>query len=247
LALAAFAKADEREQSANGARTFRAELFLRLRSPIQRAFLARRADLARLDKETRMGRLVLQMMISVDGMVSGPKGELDWIAQDEALNQDHLARLEQADAVVIGTGSYPGMADYWEAAADDEKAKPLMRAIGRAMTQTPRIVYSHRHVPVKPGDSLRFIENDKAFAADVERLKRETDGTLVSYGGVRLARSLVQLGLLDEIHLDICPVILGDGKALFTDLADRTKLRLLDSVTYESGAEMVHYEAIKAA
>ena len=34
-----------------------------------------------------MGRLVLQMMISVDGMVSGPKGELDWIALDEVVNR----------------------------------------------------------------------------------------------------------------------------------------------------------------
>ena len=47
-----------------------------------------------------MGSIILQMMISVDGMVDGPRrGELDWIAKDEPLNQDHKARLEQATAV----------------------------------------------------------------------------------------------------------------------------------------------------
>jgi len=194
-----------------------------------------------------MGRLILQMMISLDGMVSGPEGELDWMTLDEGVNREHLARLERADAVVMGTGLYPGMPDYWKAAANDEKAEPVIRAIGRAMTQTPIIVYSHRHVPVKPHDELRVVDNDRTFAQDIERLKRKTDGTLVTYGGVRLARSLVQQHLLDEIHLDICPVILGEGQPLFNDVADRMNLRLIESASYGSGAAMVHYEVMKAA
>ena len=43
-----------------------------------------------------MGRIILQMMISVDGMLSGPGGELDWIADDEQLERAHKATLEQA-------------------------------------------------------------------------------------------------------------------------------------------------------
>jgi hypothetical protein len=48
-----------------------------------------------------MGHIVLQMMISVDGLVSGPKGELDWITNDTQLEQAHTAALEQADATVM--------------------------------------------------------------------------------------------------------------------------------------------------
>src|SRR6266480_3721224 len=153
-----------------------------------------------------MGRIILHMMISVDGMVSGPQGELDWIADDEALNQDHLARLEQADAVLLGAGGY-AMSSFWTAAEHDEKA----------------------------------------LVEDVERLKRETEGTIICYGGVRFARTLVQQDLPDEIHLDVCPVILGVGQPLFPDLMHRTNLRLRETVTYDSGATMMHYEVVKTS
>ena len=193
-----------------------------------------------------MGRIILQMMISVDGMVSGPHGELDWIAGDEPLQQDHLARLEQADAVIMGAGMYPGLHRVWRDIAADEKAGPVDRAIGRAMNKTPNIVYSHKDLPVdREGDEVHVVKGDKAFVEDIKRLKREIKGTIICYGGVRFARSLIQQDLLDEIHLDVCPVILGAGEPLFTDLTHRINLRLLETVTYDSGATMVHYEVVK--
>ncbi|SRR6266568_189860 len=193
-----------------------------------------------------MGRIILQMMISADGMVSGPKGELDWIAGDEALEQDHLARLEQADAMIIGAGLYPEMPRFWRDTAADEKAGATSRAIGRAMNKVHKIVYSHEDMSTEwEGDKVHVIKNDEMLVEDVQRLKRETQGTIICYGGVRFARSLVRNDLLDEIHLDVCPVILGQGQLLFTELTHRTKLRLLGSVTYDSGATMMHYEVVK--
>lgn len=195
-----------------------------------------------------MGRLILQMMISVDGMVSGPKGELDWIAGDKELEQDHLTRIEQARVVVMGAGLYPDMPRFWREAADDENAEAITRDIGRAITTTPKIVYSHKDKSAEwEGDEVRIIKDDEALIEDIQRLKQETEGTIVCYGGVRFARSLVQNDLVDEIHLDVCPVILGQGQPLFTDLTHRTKLQLLESVTYDSGATMMHYKVVKAS
>jgi dihydrofolate reductase len=192
-----------------------------------------------------MGRLILQMMISVDGMVSGPKGELDWIANDPGISQDHLERLEQASAVVLGGASYPGMRDAWAAIADDETAESVMRAIGQAMNKTPMVIYSHEDKPANGDDQIHVIKDDQELVEDVRRLKEETDGTLVSYGGVRFARSLVRLDLVDEIHLDVCPIILGKGEPLFTELTHGTKLHLLKAVTHGSGATEMHYEVVR--
>ncbi len=192
-----------------------------------------------------MGRLLLQMMISLDGMVSGPQGNLDWIANDEPLNQDHLARLEQADAVILGSGGY-SMSSFWTAAEHDDEAEAIIRDVGRAINKIPKIVYSHHNMPVDwRNTTVHVVKDDRALVEDVQRLKRETEGTIISYGGVRFARTLVQQDLLDEIHLDICPVILGVGEPLFTDVAHRTNLRLRHTETYKSGATMVHYEVVK--
>lgn len=195
-----------------------------------------------------MGRIVLQMMISLDGMVSGPKGEMDWISLSEALNQDHKSRLEQAEAAVLGAGSYSEMSSYWKAAEHDQKAEPLMRDIGRAMNAVRKIVYSHKTIPVDWRNAkVHTVKDDKAFVEDVQRLQREGAGTILVYGGVQLARSFIQHHLLDEIYLDICPVILGGGQPLFADLTHRTNLRLRETVAYDSGATMVHYDVVKTA
>ena len=62
-----------------------------------------------------------------------------------------------------------------------------------------------------------------------------------------LRQTFVQQDLLDEIHLDMCPVILGVGKPLFTDLTHRTNLRLRQAVPYDSGATTMYYEAVKTS
>jgi dihydrofolate reductase len=195
-----------------------------------------------------MGRITLQMMISADGMVSGPGGELDWISNDRALQQDHLSTLEQADLVLLGAGVYPEMSSYWMAAEHDEKAESPIRNMGRAMNEAPKIVYRHKDMPVDwPNATVQVVKDDSALVEDALRLKQEPESNIVIYGGVRLARTFVKQNLLDEIHLDVCPVILGLGQSLFTGLTLRTDLRLRETVTHDSGTIMVRYEVAKTS
>src|SRR5260221_12326819 len=105
-----------------------------------------------------MGRIVLQMMISLDGIVQDLEGKLDWIIEDdEKLNQDHLKRLEEAEVLIMGANMYPGLPDYWEAAAKDEKERDAFRAIGRAMNKVNKDVYSHKQMPVTGKAKLHLI------------------------------------------------------------------------------------------
>jgi dihydrofolate reductase len=137
------------------------------------------------------------------------------------------------------------MGEYWTAAEHDEAAEAVLRGTGRLINQIPKIIYSHKDMRVTwRNTTVHVVKDNRAFVEDMQRLKQEMQGTILAYGGVRFARSLLQNDLLDEIHLDVCPVILGAGQPLFTDLAHRTDLRLRESVTYESGATMLHYEVL---
>jgi len=192
-----------------------------------------------------MGRIVLQMMISVDGMVSGPHGELDWIADDEPLSRAHKEILEQADVAVLGAGSYPEMSGYWTGAERDEKIDANLRDIGRAMNEIRKVVYSHHDMPVTwRNTEVHVVADDDALVKDVQRLKEETKGTIMVYGGVRLARTFMQQSLPDAVHLSICPIVLGAGQPLFVDLTHRTNLRLRKTVAYASGATEMRYEVV---
>ena len=198
-----------------------------------------------------MGRLLLQMMISVDGMVSGPKGELDWLTDwldDESLNQYHLKMLKQSNLILLGAGGGPGMIKYWDDAQHDKKMSPLMHEMARAMTETPKVIYSHQRRQVEGKNTdVHVVADDDAFIRDVKRTKQETDGPIITYGGVRLAHSFLQHGLLDEILLNVCPIVVGNGQPLFTNEAPKIKLHLRDSTTYKTGATMAHYEMAQAA
>ena len=190
-----------------------------------------------------MGQLRLQLMMTIDGMVSGPRGELDWMADDAQLEREHLAKLKEAELLVLGAGVIPEMSDFWLKAENDESASDVMRQIGRAMNDKRKVVYSHHQTPIEWRNArLHVVESDDALVEDVQRLKRENTGMIMAYGGVRMARSLLQQHLVDELELDICPVVLGAGQPLFTDPEHRSQLQLRESSSYESGATMVLYD-----
>lgn len=193
-----------------------------------------------------MGRITLQMMISADGMASGPNGELDWTGGDNATESDHLERLERASLVMVGAGVIPEMSEFWTTIEHDEEADPIIRHIGSSINAIPKIVYSDKAMQVDwRGATVQVVKDTQALVKDVRRVKQEIDGTIIIYGGVRLARTFIQEDLVDEIHLDVCPVILGKGKPLFTELKHRTNLRLLEAVPYDSGITMLRYEVVR--
>lgn len=190
-----------------------------------------------------MGQLRLQMMMTIDGMVSGPQGELDWMPNDVQIERDHLAKLKEAELLVLGSGVLPEMSTFWLKAEKDESTTDVMRDIGRAMNDKPKIVYSHHEMPIEWRNAqLHVVANDDALVEDVKRLKREHAGIIMAYGGVRMARSLLRQNLIDEIELDICPIVLGAGQPLFIDAKQRSQMRLRESTTYTSGTTMVHYD-----
>src|SRR5688500_18846459 len=128
-----------------------------------------------------MGHLRLQMMMTVDGMVCGPQGELDWMPNDAQIERDHLAKLKEAELLVLGAGVVPEMSTYWLKMENDESATDVMRQIGRAMNDKPKVVYSHHDRPIEWRNAQRHVvPNDDALVEDVNRLKRESTGLIMA-------------------------------------------------------------------
>jgi dihydrofolate reductase len=82
---------------------------------------------------------------------------------------------------------------------------------------------------------------------EVSRLKRELDGDIVVHGSFRLARTLIEHDLVDELRLMIYPVLLGTGERLFGELPDRKAVRLVDTKTVGDGMTILIYEAVRDA
>ena len=69
---------------------------------------------------------------------------------------------------------------------------------------------------------------------------------LLILGSPTLVRSLLRLGLLDELILNICPIVLGSGLHLFDDTTGQTRLELVGSKTYSTGVLRAGYHRADA-
>jgi dihydrofolate reductase len=78
-------------------------------------------------------------------------------------------------------------------------------------------------------------------ADEIANLKQGEGGDIVISGSGALVRSLLHLGLLDELKLMIHPILVGSGKRLFEEGERQTKLELVDSRTFSTGVLYLTY------
>jgi dihydrofolate reductase len=175
----------------------------------------------------RMASLVLKMSVSLDGYVAPVDGSTDWIAagrSDDGLSWT-VETVSNAGAHLVGAATYAAWAPYWPGATGP---------FAEAMNEIPKVVFSDSLASTDWGETT-IASGDLADA--VTRLKQErSDGYLLAHGGVRLARSLVETGLIDEYRLVIHPVVLGAGERIF--LAPLTIEPM--STTVFSGGAVAH-------
>jgi dihydrofolate reductase len=79
---------------------------------------------------------------------------------------------------------------------------------------------------------------------DIQALKSETGGDIVTTGSIRLVRELIAAGLVDEYRLFTYPVVLGRGQRLFADATEVPPLRLVESQRFRSGIVLLRYRTV---
>lgn len=173
-----------------------------------------------------MRKIILGLAVSLDGYIEGPNGEYDWCFtdQDYGLNE-FFARV---DTIFIGRKSYETAQQH--AAHNDGEIVP-------GMPQMTEYVFSDTLKHVKEGALL--ISGDGM--AEARKLKQQTGKDIWLFGGASLTDAMMKENLVDEIWLSVHPILLGSGKPLFRPQNGRTRLRLLESKTYETGLVSLRY------
>jgi dihydrofolate reductase len=188
-----------------------------------------------------MRKVILQMMITLDGFVAGPHDELDWIDNDPVMGEAHFALAEGADAALIGHTVYQGMAGFWPQAATNPDTPNNEAEFGKLMNRMPKIVISTTPEDLAWENCEQLLVNDDGdLVTKLTELKAMPGTYLLLYGGVQTSQSLIENKLVDEYRLDVCPIALGAGKPLFPQ---RTPLEFISVTPYESGAMTVIYQA----
>ena len=80
---------------------------------------------------------------------------------------------------------------------------------------------------------------------EVRRLKGEQGKDMVVWGSLSVAPSLLRDGLVDEVQLWICPVLLGSGGRLFPDGLEARRMRWLGTKNYDGGVVSLRAEPVQ--
>ncbi len=161
-----------------------------------------------------MAKLVFGLNQSLDGYVDH-RG----LAPDPALFRHFIEYVRALAGLVYGRRMYEVMR-YWDEDRPDDDAEELEFA--QAWRSKPKWVVSRTLKSVGPNATL--VEDD--LEAVIRRLKAQLVGE-IGIGGPDLARSLTDLGLIDEYRLYFRPHVLGHGKPFFA--GPRPPLRLVSS------------------
>jgi len=161
-----------------------------------------------------MAKLVFGMNQSLDGYVDHQE-----FAPDPALFRHWTEYVRGLGGSLYGRRLYEVMR-YWD--EDDPGWTPQEREFATAWRSQPKWVVSRSLKSVGPNATL--VADD--VEAQVRGLRARIDGE-IEVGGPELARSLGDLGLVDEYRLYLRPVVLGRGKPFFA--GPRPRLRLVAS------------------
>ncbi|WP_206614406.1 dihydrofolate reductase family protein [Chitinophaga barathri] len=183
-----------------------------------------------------MRQIILNLAISLDGLIEGPNGELDWLVRDPDVDFGDILNdiLSDKDAIFYGRVSY----DKWGNTRPDDTAGKKIRDAYKLMHSKTKYVFS----TTKTGDGTGAIFINSNIRERVLEIKQQPGKNIWLYGGAKLVTTLLNLDLIDEYRLAVHPVILGNGKPLFQDIAGKHRLTLVETKGYKSGVVLQTYK-----
>jgi dihydrofolate reductase len=185
-----------------------------------------------------VGRIIVTEFVSLDGVIEDPGGSEDFkyggwsfeISRGDEGNQFKLDETVNSAALLLGRTTYEGFAEAWPSRDGDFADK---------FNSMPKYVVSST---LKDPEWTNTTVLDGDVEEAVTKLKEDVDGDIVVHGSARLAQTLLDLDLVDRLHLMMFPVALGAGKRLFGETSNKKPLRLTDSKIVGDGVAILVYE-----
>ena len=179
-----------------------------------------------------MRKIVYGINLTIDGYCDHTS-----VTGSESVHQYFTRLMQEAGLIIYGRKTYELMVPYWPDVARNQNGKTTELDFARAFNAVEKVVFSTSLEAV--GENTRLFRSN--LKEEVLKLKQEP-GKVISVGGVDLPTQLIAMGLVDEFHFVIHPVIAGKGRRLFDNTAmDRLDLRLVQTKNLEGGAVALHY------
>ena len=162
--------------------------------------------------------------VSLDLYFAGPGEAMDWLRWSDDSAKVSAASWRGVDTMLMGRRTW----DFAERSGHGLRVDPSrIRTFifSRTMEQAP--------------EGAELVREDAA--GFVRRLKSEEGGDVIVMGGGELGSALIEAGLVDEIGLNVHPLLLGGGIPVFRPMARRVEFELVEARAMAKGCVLLRY------
>ncbi len=183
-----------------------------------------------------MRKLIYAINTTLDGCCDHTK-----FSPDEETFEYVTQLVRDAGTFLWGRKTYQLMVPYWpDVAKDPSQQDKADYEFAQAFVAVDKIVVFSRSLDNVEGKNTRIVHT--SLEDEILNLKQE-QGKNILTGGVTIPLQLAELGLIDEYHFLVHPIIIGEGRRLFEaiSLQEKLRLKLVGSTVFKSGTVALRY------
>lgn len=180
-----------------------------------------------------MRNVIFAINITLDGCCDHTK-----VVADDEMHGYFTHIMRDVDLLVFGRKTYQLMVPFWPDVAKNHSKTKAMNEFADGFDSINKIVFS-RSLDSAEGNA-RIVRTK--LQDEILKLKQE-QGKNILIGGVAVPSQLIELGLVDEYHFVVQPIVAGEGRRLLEgiSLPEKLQLKLVESKILKSGCVAVHY------
>ena len=176
-----------------------------------------------------MGKLIVTEFLTLDGVMEEPAWSLAY--WNDTIAKFKFDELFASGAHLLGRVTYEGFAQAWPDRKDEQGFADRMNSLPKYVVSTT----------MKKGDWQGTTIIREKIVEEISKLKKTSGQDFLVAGSGTLVQTLVANNLVDELHLLVYPLMLGQGKRLFRDGIGNHDLDLIESRSMGSGVVLLLY------
>ncbi len=199
-----------------------------------------------------MRKLILEVQVSIDGYIAETDGKTDWMLWNwgpewkwcSGLRKYHTDLTKSADCIFLSRKIEEELfIAHWRKVT--EHPDDPQYAFARHITDTHKVVFTKT---LGKSDTIPGGWNNASIAKggltnEINQLKSQNGKEIIVYGGATLVASLIKARLIDEFHILVNPVAIGNGLPIFNTLGSKQNMTLIQSESFTCGMVLLHYKS----
>jgi len=188
-----------------------------------------------------MRKIIATEFYTLDGLMSDPQDQMEWVtaafSEDLGKYEDDL--YNQSDTLILGRVTYKIFEGYWPTAGDNPSTPEGEKEMANKINTATKIVFSKTLKEITWKNSIIMNEIN---SEEIKKLKKKNGKDMLIVGSATIVQQFTNLGLIDEYHFMVHPVILHEGKPLCNNINEMRSLKLISTRTFSNGVVGLFYE-----